>query len=197
MMQRLLLPPLLVWPILLALLLPVESPGRPPTSESYTIFPSVVGPSGGMLCRAPDYDGLFTLGIPAGGRSANADYLLWSGFKPPAPRVYPLCPTWAMIPLPHPEPGTTPGFRTVAPSPGAGTLRIAFEVVATGPASVTVHDPAGRLIRNLLQIEATPGIHEVTWNGCDDDGHPVPTGIYLLHLTHGLTTDVRKFVVLH
>ena len=197
MVPSILVLPLLVWPLLIAFSPPIESADHEERARSYTVFPSILGPSGGMLCGEPEHDLLFTLGTPAGGASANEGYLLWAGFKPPAPRVWPpLCPTWEMVPLPDSGDPCTLGFRELVPSPTTGLLRITFGVASSAGATVTIHDPAGRIIRHLAHTTAAPGLQETRWDACDDTGRPEATGVYFLHLMDGSATDVRKVVLL-
>jgi flagellar hook assembly protein FlgD len=44
-----------------------------------------------------------------------------------------------------------------------------------------IYSVDGRLVRTLKQGEETPaGTHEVTWNGTDDGGRGVSSGIYFV-----------------
>ncbi len=65
------------------------------------------------------------------------------------------------------------------PNPFNPRTMIRYEVAAgAGPVRLTVHDVSGRVVRTLLDSQATPGKHEVVWDGLDDRGHPLATGIY-------------------
>lgn len=56
---------------------------------------------------------------------------------------------------------------------------IRFRSVAPGHAEVLIFDVAGRRVRSLLEAENLPsGVHEVKWNGRNELGDPVPSGIY-------------------
>lgn len=59
-----------------------------------------------------------------------------------------------------------------------------------GMATVAIDDAQGRRVRNLIGGQAyAKGAHEVTWDGCDDAGNPVPPGEYRWRSLHhpGLT----------
>jgi len=49
---------------------------------------------------------------------------------------------------------------------------------------LTIHDPSGRVIRNLGERSLAPGEHRWTWDGRDDSGTRVASGVYLYRL-HG------------
>jgi flagellar hook assembly protein FlgD len=40
----------------------------------------------------------------------------------------------------------------------------------------------GRLVRTLLTEQRRAGRHEFEWNGRDDSGEPVASGVYLIRL---------------
>jgi len=69
------------------------------------------------------------------------------------------------------------------PNPSHGSSRIEFAVPQNGPVSLAVFDASGRLVRTLLENETlTAGPHAVTWEGQDDSGHTVTSGLYFYRL---------------
>jgi Tol biopolymer transport system component len=71
-------------------------------------------------------------------------------------------------------------------------LRLSIE--QAGPASLEVFDCTGRLVRTLLQESLTPGIRTVSWDGRDDAGRLVPSGVYHCRLVSGEASQTRKLV---
>ncbi len=67
----------------------------------------------------------------------------------------------------------------------------------TGPVSVSlrVYDIRGRCVRSLFEGSVPPGLHTVVWNGRDDRGRPVPSGVYLSVLQSGGFTATRKMLL--
>jgi hypothetical protein len=61
-------------------------------------------------------------------------------------------------------------------------VRLALQVRgASQPFDVTVHDVAGRLVRELARRrELREGRHELRWDGLDAQGRAVSQGVYLL-----------------
>ena len=56
-------------------------------------------------------------------------------------------------------------------------------------------DPAGRVVRTLLDRALPQGRHDAVWNGRDDAGRELPAGIYLARLEAGGRTLSRKILV--
>ncbi|MDM7916462.1 MAG: PQQ-binding-like beta-propeller repeat protein [Candidatus Eisenbacteria bacterium] len=71
-----------------------------------------------------------------------------------------------------------------APNPFAGATTIAYRLVRSSPVSLEVFAADGRRIAQLLSGEEQPaGDHALTWEGRDDAGRPVASGIYYLRLS--------------
>lgn len=84
-----------------------------------------------------------------------------------------------------------------APNPFGSTTAIAFSVpVGHEPASLTVHDVAGRKVRTLVDGRLDAGPHTAAWDGRDSRGHRVAPGIYFCRLEVAGESVARKMVVL-
>ena len=59
-----------------------------------------------------------------------------------------------------------------------------------------VYDLRGRLVRTLLRGEVGVGPQEVIWNGRDNQGQQVSSGIYFYRLVSMDAVETRKMVVL-
>jgi subtilisin family serine protease len=68
------------------------------------------------------------------------------------------------------------------PNPFNPRVTLRFALPADGPATLEIHDLAGRLVRRLLDGPLTAGDHEAVWDGRDDDGRAVASGQYLARL---------------
>ncbi len=69
------------------------------------------------------------------------------------------------------------------PNPFNGATEIPFEIFRTGNVEVSVFDIEGRRVSTLFDGTLNPGHHKVTWNGTDDEGQPVTSGVYLYSVT--------------
>lgn len=92
--------------------------------------------------------------------------------------------------------GDTPAAGVVleqnAPNPFGSTTRIAFGVDANAQSRVSleIFDAAGRRVRALVSDEVVSGKQTVGWDGRDDRGQAVASGVYFYRLTapHGVVT---------
>lgn len=82
------------------------------------------------------------------------------------------------------------------PNPFNPTTTIAYEVPASGHADIIVYDVQGRRIRTLVSNVVTAGVHEVVWDGRDDRGNLVASGLYLYRLRSGSIVETKKMVLL-
>ena len=53
----------------------------------------------------------------------------------------------------------------------------------------------GQLVRSLREEYATPGAYEVRWNGRDDAGRTMPSGIYFVSVKQGLEASTTRVVL--
>lgn len=81
------------------------------------------------------------------------------------------------------------------PNPFNPATTIAFELGAAGPVRVTIHDARGRLVRELVDDVRGAGAHAVTWDGRDERGRALPSGVYLCRLQGGGTETTSKLVL--
>lgn len=78
------------------------------------------------------------------------------------------------------NPGPLPSIRMngVSPNPFNPVTTIRFSTPAEGRAEVIVYDMAGRRVRTVASEVFTAGVHELKWDGRDDTGGAVASGMY-------------------
>lgn len=64
------------------------------------------------------------------------------------------------------------------------------------PVSLRILDLSGRLVRNLVAAQQGPGRYRSAWDGSNDNGERVASGVYLLQLRAGTLTTTQKAVLL-
>jgi hypothetical protein len=83
------------------------------------------------------------------------------------------------------------------PNPFQRGTSISFELREGRTASLEVFDITGRRVRDLLGRKTlSPGSHTVTWDGRDDAGRVVASGVYLYRLSAGPFSQSRKLTLL-
>ncbi len=86
-----------------------------------------------------------------------------------------------------------------SPNPFNPRTAITFSVpesAGAAPVSLVVFDIRGQIVRTLVDSAREPGSHTVYWEGDDDSGRKVPSGIYLYRLRAGDQAFTRKMVLL-
>jgi len=81
------------------------------------------------------------------------------------------------------------------PNPFNPETVIEFEITVAGPIELAVYDLRGNRVRTLFAGGHDVGRDSITWNGRDDDGRPLPSGIYLYRLTQGDLGEARKLTL--
>ncbi len=83
------------------------------------------------------------------------------------------------------------------PNPFNPTTVIRYALPESAPASLKVYDVAGRLVRTIFgSVKVPAGAYEVEWDGKDDNGNSVSSGVYFCRLTAGKESLTRKVVLL-
>ena len=97
-------------------------------------------------------------------------------------------------------PGGTPErpFTFVnAPNPfdPAGGTWVSLDLPSSGPVSLAVYDVEGRRVRTLFEGEPTDHGMKVRWDGRDDNGREVGSGVYFCRARFGRTVVSRKMTL--
>jgi len=83
------------------------------------------------------------------------------------------------------------------PNPFNPQTTIAFDVPAPGGrVRLSIHDVSGRLVKTLVDGQSLPGHRVIAWNGTDDAGHGVSSGIFICSLEAGGERMTQKLVLL-
>jgi len=83
-----------------------------------------------------------------------------------------------------------------SPNPFNPTTAIRFSLAGESPVELAVYDIAGRHVRQLVGATLAAGFHDAAWDGRDDRGVPVASGLYFYRLVTPERTAVRKMVLL-
>jgi hypothetical protein len=78
------------------------------------------------------------------------------------------------------------------PNPFNPETQIAYTIPEGCDASIEIYDLLGRRVRTLVDSYQSPGNYSVTWNGCDEAGRKVSSGVYFYKLRAGDFTQTRK-----
>jgi hypothetical protein len=83
------------------------------------------------------------------------------------------------------------------PNPTRGGAGLRFDVPhGAGPVRLSIHDVSGRLVRELVNGQVEPGRRAAEWDGNDESGRRVSTGVYFVRLTAAGRSVTQKLVLL-
>lgn len=87
-------------------------------------------------------------------------------------------------------------LKTLADELFGGTTVIPFYLNEEGHVRIVVYNPRGRHMATLLDDLRAFGEHQVVWDGRDELGDQLPSGIYFYRLETGTFAEVRKMTLL-
>lgn len=82
-----------------------------------------------------------------------------------------------------------------SPNPFNPTTTIRFELRARQFVSLVIYDAAGRAVRTLVRGETGPGDHGVVWDGENDSGQSVSSGVYFARIEADGSSETRKMML--
>ena len=121
-------------------------------------------------------------------RYARSDVTSYDPANPPAGSAIALFPktSFAYVPYTSAEDPAAPEFiaslQGNSPNPFKLNTEIRFTLGKASLVRLSVYNLKGQLVRSLLQAEKNTGQHHTVWDGRDDRGKPVASGVYLYRL---------------
>jgi flagellar hook assembly protein FlgD len=89
-----------------------------------------------------------------------------------------------------------PALYAAMPNPFNPTPIIRYDVPSPGAhVRIVVYDVTGRRVATLVDGQKSGGQKRVTWNGRNDRGNEVATGVYFYRMTVPGFTQTRKMVL--
>lgn len=80
------------------------------------------------------------------------------------------------------------------PNPFNEKTEIQYELAVSSKINLSIYNLLGQKIRTLQEGIIMAGIHTITWDGSDELGHPVSSGIYFARLKTAEETFIQKMV---
>ncbi len=82
------------------------------------------------------------------------------------------------------------------PNPFSPRTTIKFSLAQSGPVQVLIYDVNGRQVKTLEDGNLAAGPHTLVWDGTNNDGHHVGSGVYWSQMKAGSFVSNKKMVVL-
>jgi len=82
------------------------------------------------------------------------------------------------------------------PNPFKGSTKISFSLPASiQKADLKIYNIRGQLVKDF-DIDTTPGLRNISWDGCDNFGKRVSSGIYFYKLTADKKGVIKKMIMM-
>ncbi len=91
----------------------------------------------------------------------------------------------------YPNPFSTGSGLSFGGNPGT---TIKYQLPEPGVVVVKIYNVIGQEIKTLINGEKGAGYHTIRWNGLDDKGQKVPSGVYFYRLQVGQFVFVKKML---
>jgi PKD repeat protein len=88
-------------------------------------------------------------------------------------------------------------LRPNRPNPFTNTTVLLYELPSTRSVTVSVFDLGGRLVRILENGVRDAGLREISWDGRDEAGRSVASGVYVVRVESREGSAARKIQVVH
>ncbi len=82
------------------------------------------------------------------------------------------------------------------PNPFNPWTKLSFDLPAAGRVQLEIFDVSGRRVTTLIDESREAGRHEIAWNGLDDSGRAVASGVYLSRLGTAVGVRSERLVLL-
>jgi len=82
------------------------------------------------------------------------------------------------------------------PNPFNPATTIQYSVAKEGPVDLTIFSVAGERVRTVVHDYHYPGLFSAVWDGRDEQGETVSSGVYFYRMMAGEYSSVRKMLIL-
>ena len=110
--------------------------------------------------------------------------------------------------LPTPEPGILLDVEKIGdqipvkfaleqnyPNPFNPSTLLRYSIVSTSLVTLKVYDILGREVKTLVNKEQASGVYDINWNGDDELGNKVSTGVYFYRIEAGDFIQTKKMIL--
>ena len=88
------------------------------------------------------------------------------------------------------------GLSQNVPNPFNPQTTLTYRLPEASEVRLTIYNPAGQIVRTLVEGRKEAGSYGVVWDGVDETGKQMAAGVYLYELKAGDFVKVRKMVLL-
>jgi hypothetical protein len=82
------------------------------------------------------------------------------------------------------------------PNPFTATTEIGYSLPVRSPVNLAVYDVLGKMVRSLCSVSTDAGYHVCRWDGTDEAGRPVSSGVYYIRMAVPGYESTRRLTLL-
>jgi hypothetical protein len=82
------------------------------------------------------------------------------------------------------------------PNPFNPETTIGFSLKEASSVQITIYNMKGQIVKKLIDRDCIAGNHSIVWNGTDEQGKNVASGIYLYRMTNGNYSSSQKMMLM-
>ena len=82
------------------------------------------------------------------------------------------------------------------PNPFNPSTEISYSIPSAGDVNLTIYNTLGQRVITLIDYYQDAGSYDIIWDGADDSGSPVSSGIYFYKIMINNHTDCKKMILL-
>lgn len=101
-------------------------------------------------------------------------------------------------PTQEPNPPTIPMVTKLLnayPNPFNPNTNIRYSLKDAGKVKIDIYNMKGQVINSLTAEHDSPGFYQIAWDGCDANGKPVSSGIYMYKMMSGNYISAKKMIL--
>ncbi len=89
-------------------------------------------------------------------------------------------------------------FAPISPNPArSNNIVIQYQISEPQNVILSIYDVSGKLVKTLVNSVKNTGTHTAIWNGSDEQGKVVSSGVYLLRLQGETNNITQKLIITH
>jgi hypothetical protein len=95
----------------------------------------------------------------------------------------------------------SPGIPTITqlenayPNPFNPSTTIHYQLKDPGKVEIDIYNVKGHRVHSFSRYHDTPGRYGIVWDGCDDSGNALASGVYLYKMRSGSYSAIKKLVL--
>ena len=82
------------------------------------------------------------------------------------------------------------------PNPFNPETTINYSLATDGPVTINIYNARGQLVKTLVNDQKAAGNHSIVWNGTDNNGSGVSSGVYFYKMYAGKYSSTRKMILM-